>query len=162
MRKIACWCLLMVMMIAAGCSKKASENEAVDGSWKAPDSSSSLTFQKADMDFTKMNYNMISGQLFKVLVNSQKYLGKTIRFKGQYFSTSEEALGVTMHSVLIYDATACCQTGLQFELKQKPGEDVVKYPNPSQTIEIFGKLCYKDINGMDYYFVECDQFIPID
>ena len=161
MKKVFCWCLLMVMVLISGCSKRAAEGVESDGSSDAREASSSLTFPKADIDFTRMNYNMISGKLFDVLIDSQKYLGKTIRFKGQYFPTREESLGVTMHSVLIYDATACCQTGLQFELINSENIDESElYPSVSENIEIFGKLRCKEINGMDYFYVECERFVP--
>lgn len=107
---------------------------------------------KVDIDFTKMNYNMVSAKLFNVLIDSEKYLGKSIRFRGQYFVTEEESVGQQMHSVLIYDSTACCQTGLQFELSE--GLD---YPAEKTEIEITGKLAYREVNSMDYYYVACND-----
>ena len=107
----------------------------------------------ADLDFVDMNYNMISAKLFNVLIEADKYVGKTVRFRGQYFVTSDAGLDQVLHSCLIYDATACCQTGLQFMLPEGKA-----YPVEHSNIEIVGKLSYTEINGMDYFYVACDDF----
>lgn len=105
------------------------------------------------IDFTNMNYNMVTAKLFNVLIEPEKYLGKQIKFRGQYFAVMEEGFSEPLHSVLIYDATACCQTGLQFMLPEGKA-----YPEEKTPIEISGVLSYKEVNGMDYFYVACEDF----
>lgn len=112
--------------------------------------------KKADIDLVKMNYNMISARLFNMLVEGDKYIGKTVRFRGEYFVTNDSGLGEPLHSCLIYDETACCQTGLQFEIPS--GKE---YPKEHSKIEIFGPLQYKEINGMDYFYVACNDVMVL-
>lgn len=146
MKKIAAVFLFVCLFLFAGCFNKLPVKSA-SGSGKP----------KVDIDFTTMNYNLVSAKLFNVLIESEKYLGKSMRFKGQYFYTEEESVGQKMHSVLIYDATACCQTGLQFELPE--GKE---YPEEKKEIEISGKFSYKEINSMDYYYVACDDLLILE
>lgn len=141
-----------VVLFASCNAKKANASEernagAENATTEEVDTNSSSS---ADIDLVKMNYNMVSARLFNMLLEGDKYLGKTIRFRGEYFVTNDSGLNEPLHSCLIYDATACCQTGLQFELPS--GKE---YPKEHEKIEIFGPLSYKEINGMDYFYVAC-------
>lgn len=136
----------------ASCSKKGVEVQGAGQSDIVHSEKSNSPFS-ADIDFVDMNYNMVSSSIFNILIDAEKFLGKTVRFRGEYFETNDSGADEALHSCLIYDATACCQTGLQFELPQGK-----VYPKEHENIEIFGTLSYKEINGMDYFFVACKDF----
>lgn len=136
----------------ASCSKKGVEVQS-GGQTDTLHSEKNNSNSSADIDFVDMNYNMVSSSIFNILIDADKFLGKTVRFRGEYFETNDIGADEVFHSCLIYDATACCQTGLQFEL---PQEKI--YPKEHENIEIFGMLSYKEINGMDYFFVACNDF----
>lgn len=108
--------------------------------------------QKTDIDLTRLNYNMATALIYQILSDeSGKYLGKTIRIKGVY-SYDETVYGI-FHYVLLFDATACCQTGFIFEDKRRRYPQ--DYPEAFDDIEIFGTLCEKTIDGMDMIYIEC-------
>ena len=110
--------------------------------------------QKADIDLTKLNYNMATAVIYRILSDEDgRDLGKTVRIKGKY-AYDDTVYGI-FHYVLLFDATACCQTGFIFEdRRRKFPQD---YPEPYDDIEIFGTLCEKTIDGMDIVYIECGK-----
>ena len=113
---------------------------------------SELPPQKTDIDLTRLNYNMATALIYQILSDeSGKYLGKTIRIKGVY-SYDDTVYGI-FHYVLLFDATACCQTGFIFEDKRRRYPQ--DYPEAFDDIEIIGTLCERTIDGMDMIYIEC-------
>lgn len=111
--------------------------------------------KKVNYDLTKMNFNMISGVVFDMMINVEKYKGKTVRIEGQFFTTYSELMNMQTYAVLVYDETACCQTGLNFI----PNKDVLvskKFPVEKTKITVEGKLVCREINGMDYLYIAAD------
>lgn len=116
---------------------------------------------KIDYDFTKMNFNIATAQIFDMTVDPDKYLGKTVRFRGQFMSIEEEGYSTRFFSVLQYDATACCQTGFMFFLpadKKYPDD----YPAEMSEIEVVGTLTADKVDDMDITYLSCENFTVID
>ena len=75
-------------------------------------SSAAKAASKIDYDLSNMNYNMISSITFEMLIEPQKYAGKTIKICGQFYTEVEEE--IRYFSVIIWDATLCCPAGMDF------------------------------------------------
>ncbi|WP_191014726.1 hypothetical protein [Treponema zioleckii] len=105
-----------------------------------------------DVDFTKMSQTMIFAQSFNMILESPNYLGKTVKFQGQVFSNYNEMAKTTLHSVIQYDATACCQAGFEFILP--PGSE---YPADGSEIEVIGRFAYTDKFTFDYFYLDCTE-----
>ena len=127
-------------------------NNAASAKNKQSEEKSLVPPQKADIDLTKLNYNMATAVIYRILSDEDgRDLGKTVRIKGKY-AYDDTVYGI-FHYVLLFDATACCQTGFIFEdRRRKFPQD---YPEPYDDIEIFGTLCEKTIDGMDMIYIEC-------
>lgn len=111
--------------------------------------------KKVNYDLTEMNFNMISGVVFDMIINAEKYNGKTVRIEGQFFTTYSELMNMQTYAVLVYDETACCQTGLNFI----PNKNVMaskKFPAEKTKITVEGKLVYKEVSGIDYLYIAAD------
>ena len=67
-----------------------------------------------DVDLTQMDSNMVYAQVFDMVTDPSRYLGKRIKAKGTFAHT--EANGKHYFAVFMSDAAACCQQGLEFEL----------------------------------------------
>ena len=154
----------LACMVFSGCQKKQNNGitlvplndckdagEDFDSATAGP-----LEIKKIDVDLSMLNFNIASAQIFNMLIETDLYLGKTVRIKGQFFSTYDEDNKVRHYSVLIWDATACCQTGLQFILRGEH-EYPADYPEEMCEIEITGTLCIKDFNGMDYIYLDVES-----
>ena len=153
MRKSAIFLAIALIFSACKTGEKAAES---DGNKKTAESQS----EKIDFDFTKMNFNIATAQVFNMAVEPDKYEGKTVRFRGQFVSIQEEGFSERFFSVLQYDATACCQTGFMFFLPEgkKYPED---YPEEMSEIEVVGTLTTGNVDGMDIFYLACDSYTPI-
>ncbi len=128
------------------------DNNAASAKNKQSEEKSLAPPQKADIDLTKLNYNMATAVIYRILSDeSGRDLGKTVKIKGKY--AYDDTIYGRFDYVLLFDATACCQTGFIFEdRRRKFPQD---YPEPYDDIEIFGTLCEKTIDGMDMIYIEC-------
>ena len=86
---------------------------------------------EVDVDLTKLNSLLVYSEVFNMLIEPEKYIGKTIRMKGNFYTFAEE--DKTVFYCVIPDATACCTQGLEFRLKNN-----FKYPSelPKENSEI--------------------------
>lgn len=111
--------------------------------------------EKADVDFTPLNYNMASAQVFEMMINEESYVGKSVRIKGKFYTDIGEY--GRFFSVFYYDATACCQTGLSFVLSKDKTfpED---YPQDLEDIEIYGIYKTGEAGGLSTAFVEVYEY----
>ncbi len=104
-----------------------------------------------DLDFTKINYVMASGIIFDMLMNQNDYLGKKIKIKGAFWADQSEP--EPFLAVLLYDETACCQTGLTFkDVRRHYPED---YPELLSEIEITGVYTKEEKDGIIYTYIDC-------
>ncbi|MBR0030977.1 MAG: hypothetical protein IJP61_01605 [Treponema sp.] len=177
---------LLILLILSACEKKSktekiTENEKIVSSGQenadfisplldAPDfvpdapkpepvakkPKSSASSEKVDYDLSKMNYNMISALTFDMAMNSDKYLGKKIKIQGLFFSLLNEDVNQRFYACLVYDATACCQVGLDFVLngEKKYPED---FPAERTEIEITGIYETRKAGNIEYNCLVCDQ-----
>ena len=76
--------------------------------------SPAAAFANVDVDLTKMSATMVYSEVYNMMALPDNYLGKTVRMKGQF--QVYEGEGRNYYVVLIADATACCQQGMEFVL----------------------------------------------
>ena len=86
-------------------SKKSSDTVSEKASATSP----------VDVDLTAMTSTMVYAEVNQMLTTPQNYMGKTVRMKGSFtYSGSVEKY---YFACIIADATACCQQGIEFDLK---------------------------------------------
>ena len=90
---------------------------------------------------------MVYSEVYNMMVVPDDYLGKTVRMSGQF--QVYEGEGRNYYVVLIADATACCQQGMEFVLsgEHKYPED---YPALDSTITVEGVFGTYTENGWRY------------
>ena len=101
---------------------------------------------KIDLDLTKMSSTMIYSTVFEMLIMAEDYKDKNIRVKGNFNVFVNENTGNRYFAILIPDATACCQQGIEFTWL---GDHFYPqdYPQIGQEIEITGR--YKVIENQE-------------
>ena len=86
----------------------------------------------------------------------EDYEEKIIKVKGWFQTYQNPEDGQTYFAVVVPDATACCQQGLEFIW---PGDHhyPADFPNPGEDITVTGryKLTYKD--GYTYNYLEASE-----
>ena len=100
-----------------------------------------------EIDLSKMNADLAYAFIFQLVVEPEKYEGKTIRMTGTYEAYYDnEPLGRHDYCI-ITDVLACCAQGLEFESAKIAGVE------PGQKITVSGKLNLRDAvspDGMEY------------
>ena len=106
----------------------------------------------------------MSAMNFDMAVEPERFYGKVIKMRGQFFSDVEPDTKTRFYSCILYDATACCQAGIDFQMsgnKIYPDD----FPAEGSTIEIVGT--FKDFSdllndGRDYSGILCDSITVLD
>ncbi len=146
---------IIFVLIFAGCKTK--KTPAQDDSFIAEENVKSIKQKSgADIDLTVLSKTAAYAQNFNILTDGQEYESKTIKIQGNFFSNYEEQFNKRFYSCLFYDATACCQIGLNFIWlgEHSYPED---YPDEGSEIEIMGKYVHHMEGELDYYCIECDS-----
>ena len=127
-------------LLLASCSRASVQPQAPvqSPSSESEPASESLTADfpadiPVDYDLTKMNANMVYAQVFNLMLEPQKFGGKTFKIKGNFIKVNGPD-GQPSYAVIIKDALACCQQGLEFKYDFAGKEPVV-----DQEITVIGK-----------------------
>ena len=96
-----------------------------------------------DVDLTKLSGTMVYSAVFDIVENPAQYRGKTIKMRGKYFAFHDPAKNEHHHSCVIWDATACCMQGMEFELASG------NYPPNESEITLIGKFDVYTIQKID-------------
>ena len=109
--------------------------------------------EDADIDLTKMDSNMIYSTVYQLTYDAHSYEGKMVKMKGQYYVGIDQETGAVYHFILMKDAQACCQQGIEFVW----GDGSHKYPDESPAdgtdIVVLGRYeTYKDNPDDEYEF----------
>lgn len=70
-----------------------------------------------DYDLSEMNSNMVYSQVFNMMIEPEIYDDKVIKMRGNFavYENSPTASGGKSYAVIISDALACCQQGIEFK-----------------------------------------------
>lgn len=128
-------------------SMTASETDAaIANAMSSPDADPNV-----DVDLTVMNSDMVYATVYQMLMDPDSYIGKKIKIDGPYYSTLYEDTGVRYHFVIIEDATACCQQGMEFIWDDGSHVYPDDYPADETRVSVIGTFeTYKD-NPDDQY-----------
>lgn len=103
-----------------------------------------------DVDLTQLSSTMVYSEVYNMMVYPEQYVGKKIKMEGQmsvYESPDQE--GKHYFTVIIADATACCQLGIEFIL-ENGSEDPADYPEAGTEVCVAGEFQLYDEDGETY------------
>lgn len=131
MKKIIAIMLILVLALSfVACSKNIDKNENSNAKSTTKTTETTTEAKSVDLDLTQLSSTLIYSEVYNMLITPDDYKGKIIKMKGQFNQYTDEQTGKTYNAVIIPDATACCQQGLEFELSDKTN------PNFEQGAEI--------------------------
>ena len=102
-----------------------------------------ISAEVVDVDLTALSSTMVYSAVFDIVEKPAAYRGKTIKIRGTYFAMHDPAKDEYHHSCVIWDATACCMQGMEFELADK------NYPPNETEITLIGKFDVYTIQKID-------------
>jgi len=104
-----------------------------------------------DIDLTTMNSDMVYSTVYQMMANTPEFEGKVVRMEGSYYASYDEGTKKTYFFVIIKDATACCQQGLEFIWGDGSHVYPDEYPSDGSEVIVTGTFeSYKD-NPDDVY-----------
>ena len=138
-------------------SKKEVAGDA--GKGKSSKSKSKASSNKIDVDLNNLNANVVYAQVFQMMTEPDKFIGKRIRMSGQfnvYAAEEGNPSGVTeYYAIIIADAQACCQQGIEFVW---PGHTYPEgFPEVKSNASVTGIFEVYEENGKKYCRLVADS-----
>ena len=142
-------------------SKKEVAGDA--GKGKSSKSKSKTSSNKIDVDLNNLNANVVYSQVFLMMTEPDKFIGKRIRMSGQfnvYAAQEGNPSGVTeYYAIIIADAQACCQQGIEFVW---PGHTYPDgFPEVKSNASVTGIFEVYEENGKKYCRLVADSVEPL-
>ena len=142
-------------------SKKEVAGDA--GKGKSSKSKSKTKSNKIDIDLNNLNANVVYSQVFLMMTEPDKFIGKRIRMSGQfnvYAAQEGNPSGVTeYYAIIIADAQACCQQGIEFVW---PGHTYPEgFPEVKSNASVTGIFEVYEENGKKYCRLVADTVEPL-
>ena len=111
---------------------------------------------KIDLDLTKMSATMIYSTMFDMLIMPEDYVEKNIKVKGWFETYTEPQTNELYYAVVVPDATACCQQGLEFVWigEHNYPED---FPEIGADVTITGFYKLIENDGITYNYLEASS-----
>lgn len=145
--------------------KDVSKKEVADdaGKGKSSKSKSKTNSNKIDVDLNNLNANVVYAQVFQMMTEPDKFIGKRIRMSGQfnvYAAQEGNPSGVTeYYAIIIADAQACCQQGIEFVW---PGHTYPEgFPEVKSNASVTGIFEVYEENGKKYCRLIADTVEPL-
>lgn len=105
---------------------------------EAPDPDAALSSTEGiDIDLTALSSTMVYAEVYDMVSDPDKYIGRTVRMRGDFASYHDETGGRYYFGCIIRDATACCAQGIEFVLT----DDYVypdDYPEEGSEVTVTG------------------------
>lgn len=142
-------------------NKKEAAGDA--GKGKSSKSKSKTKGNKIDVDLNNLNANVVYSQVFLMMTEPDKFIGKRIRMSGQfnvYAAEEGNPSGVTeYYAIIIADAQACCQQGIEFVW---PGHTYPEgFPEVKSNASVTGIFEVYEENGKKYCRLVADTVEPL-
>ncbi len=106
-----------------------------------------------DIDLTEMGADMVYATVSQMMTDPEAYIGQKVKMGGKYYSTFYEPTQQYYFYVLISDAMACCQNGLEFVWGDGSHVYPDEYPPEETEVTVTGIFeTYKDNPDDPYSF----------
>lgn len=133
------------------------------GKGKSSKSKSKTSSNKIDVDLNNLNANVVYSQVYLMMTEPDKFIGKRIRMSGQfnvYAAQEGNPSGVTeYYAIIIADAQACCQQGIEFVW---PGHTYPDgFPEVKSNASVTGIFEVYEENGKKYCRLIADTVEPL-
>ena len=165
-RQLLCPLLCACLLLCAGCGSSSPPNAASASSAATspvPSFSSSTpadTGGHVDVDLTVLSSTMVYAEVYNMMTTPAAYVGKTVKVSGEYYAAFLPELQQVYFFVLISDAAACCQQGLEFIWSGNhtyPND----YPEDWAPIQVTGVFSSYQDQGETFYYLVVDEIVRL-
>ena len=153
--------LLLICITLLSCKAKDKTNNAgLEAAAAAKEQSVSQAAprdsSKIDLDLTKMSATMIYSTIFDMLVMAEDYVDKNIKVKGWFETYTDPNTAELYYAVVVPDATACCQQGLEFVWLGEHSYPA-DFPETGADITVTGRYKLTETDGVTYVYLEASS-----
>lgn len=165
-KRVSILCILcMAVLLLPGCTKKEassaeSKMKQVSPNETGPEKQKKLpsgekSSEPVDIDLTELSSTMVYAEVLNIMTSPEEYIGKTLRMAGPYYASYVEETKKYYHFVIINDATACCEQGIEFTWNGEHNypDD---YPADQTEVEMTGVFKSYEEAGKTYYALFTD------
>ena len=127
--------LLLLVALLSGCSNADDENY---------------------IDLTALSSTVVFAEVYNMMTTPDLYMGKTVKMSGLYYASYYDVTDQFYHYVIVADAVACCQQGIEFIwLGDHPYPE--SYPADESEVELEG--IFSSYNELDatYYYIAVED-----
>ena len=110
-----------------------------------------------DVDLTELSSTMVYSEVYNMMNKPEDYVGKTIKIEGTYYASYWQDTGKYYHCVMISDAAACCQNGIEFVWDNDTHVYPDEYPPDNTVIELTGVFELYEEMGETYCYLKTDD-----
>lgn len=107
-----------------------------------------------DIDLTALSSTMVYSEVYRIMMDPEQYLGKTIRMGGACMTYHDNTDDKDYYACVIQDATACCAQGIEFVLSDAYSVD--DYPSEGDEVVVTGTFDRYPYMGDGYYYTLAD------
>ena len=152
MRKVLISIIITGLLVLSGCGNADKKEEQpssgiVNNTVKVlgkEETEAATRKSEYDVDLTRLSPIMIYSEVLNMMQNPEDYDGKSIKLQGSLNWYYDESTGYHF-ACIIQDATACCQQGIEFVLKNNPDSpDLLPEPGSEVTVTGTFQLVEKD------------------
>ena len=143
-----------------GCAAQPVQSAAAPAATPAPTPAATATPRPTatpspdgvDLDLTRLSATMVFAEVAAMVRTPEDYLGKTVRMAGPLaVYEANPALGIDyFYTVVIQDATACCQQGMEFIWPEGT------LPEAGTGLVVTGTFAEYDCGGLPSYHIVAD------
>lgn len=112
-----------------------------------------------DIDLTDMSGTMVYAEVYNMMVYPEEYIGKTVKIKGPYYAAYLEDRDAYYHYIIITDALACCESGIEIVWDNREHVYPDEYPADMTEIEVVGVFNTYEEDGYLYGCLEIDDLV---
>ena len=133
------------------------ESEQMQPAEALPDYEPAQASGEPDVDLTTLSSTMVYSEVYNMMYEPDRYLGKRIKMNGRFAVYENPNTGAVYTACIIMDATACCSQGLEFVLAGEHSYPA-DYPEPGTEITVVGTFQTYEENGyVDYHLVDAEM-----
>ena len=152
---------IFLILTFTACSKKTSENTVVEPVETTADLNNVVSIRpsdysttgRVDLDLTQMSATMIYSTIFDMLIMPEDYVEKNIKVKGWFQTYTDPYTAELYYAVIVPDATACCQQGLEFVWLGEHSYPT-DFPETGADITVTGIYKLIENDGITYNYLE--------
>ncbi len=111
--------ILFLLLILCGCSLKVQDETRPAVTENKETEKTEVKQEEADIDLSFGSETIAYATISNILEDPEEYMGQRVKMLGTYKQFYSETYDTTYYVCMVTDATACCQQGMEFKLKDE-------------------------------------------